>query len=150
MKSIILFVAAAAVSFSGCTSSRGRSVYTVNQVHQAMRVELGTIVGVRGVMIDGEASNVGLYGGAVLGGATGSTVGSGAGSTIAGAAGAVGGMIAGRAIEKVATRKDGLEITVNLDNGQTLVIVQPEKDGGFLDGDRVRVMIGPRTAIVSH
>jgi outer membrane lipoprotein SlyB len=142
--------ALSAVLLAGCTSTGGRTVYTRSQVNQAMRVELGTVVGVREVVIDGESTNVGVWGGAMMGGAIGGTAASGSSTAIAAAGGSVAGMIAGREIEKAVTRKPGLEITITLDDGTPLVIVQEKEKGGFIDGDRVRVMIGQGTAIVLH
>jgi outer membrane lipoprotein SlyB len=109
-------------------------------------------VNVREVVIEGTAdTNVGLYGGGVMGGAIGSAAGGGGVATrIASAAGAVGGMIAGREIEKAVTKADGYEITIQLDNGDQIMVIQKQSDGGFVDGDRVKVMIGQGTTKVSH
>lgn len=135
---------------TGCMSTAGRTVYPSSQVAQTLRVEVGTILGVRDVVIDGTSTQVGMYGGGALGAAGASGIGRGTGSAIASAGGFLGGMIVGRQVEKMVTRKEGLEITIALDNGQTVVVVQEKKKGGFVDGDRVRVLIGQDTAIVAH
>ncbi len=58
------------------------------------------------------------------------------------AAGTIAGAAAGSAIEESATRQTGLEITVKLDNGETVSIVQ-EADERFDEGDLVRVLRRP-------
>ena len=148
---LVFVTGAVALSFSACTSAGGRTVYPSAHSNQMYRMEMGTVVGVREVVIDGTTdTNVGLYGGAGIGGAAASGIGSGVGGAVATAAGAVGGMIAGRQVEKAITRKEGLEIHIKLDNGDNIMVVQPAKDGGFLDGDRVQVMIGQGTTKVMH
>ncbi|MGH8017120.1 MAG: hypothetical protein ACREIA_02340 [Opitutaceae bacterium] len=147
-----VFIAASAVAlFSGCISSGGRTVYTRSHINQAYSVELGTVIGARSVVIEGQASQVGTYGGGAVGAIGGSQVGGGGvGSALSGAAGGVVGMAVGQQVEKALTRKPGLEITILLDNGDTVVVMQEESRGGFQDGDRVRVMIGQGSAFVLH
>ena len=53
--------------------------------------------------------------------------------------GAVAGGLAGSAAEEVVTRKDALEITVKLDGGALVAIVQ-EADEAFQPGDKVRIV----------
>ena len=143
---------AVALLFSGCASNSGQKVVPHSHSGQMFRVETGTILSVREVVIEGSTdTNVGLYGGAIMGGAIGSAVGNGGiGTRLASAAGAVGGMVAGRQVEKAVTKADGYEITVQLDDGKQIMVVQEQKQGGFMDGDRVRVMIGNGTTQVMH
>ena len=54
---------------------------------------------------------------------------------------AVLGGVAGQAIEEKTSRKDGLEITIRLDNGQIIAVTQ-EADESFRAGERVRVLSG--------
>lgn len=149
---IIVWTGIAALLASGCTSTSGRKVVPHSHSGQMFRVELGTVMTVREIVIEGNAdSRVGLYGGGVMGGALGSGIGNGGfGTAVASAAGAVGGMIAGREIEKAVTKADGYEIVVQLDNGDQVMVVQPMDRGSFFDGDRVRVMIGTNTTEVMH
>jgi outer membrane lipoprotein SlyB len=72
----------------------------------------------------------------------GSTIGGGSGKGVARAAGTVAGAAAGGAIEEGATRQKGLEITVKLDNGETISIVEGA-DEKFDEGDLVRVLRRP-------
>ncbi|MCZ6500542.1 MAG: hypothetical protein O6844_08670, partial [Gammaproteobacteria bacterium] len=57
------------------------------------------------------------------------------------AVGGVVGAVAGQAIEKKITEQDGLEITIEMDNGRVIAIVQAATVD-FVDGERVRVLTG--------
>jgi len=103
---------------------------------------VGTVVSVKQVKIEGTKSGLGAVAGGAAGGAVGSTVGSLSGKTVATVLGAVAGGLAGAAAEEEITKKDGLEITVQLDDGETLAVIQ-EADEQFLEGDRVRILTGP-------
>jgi outer membrane lipoprotein SlyB len=64
--------------------------------------------------------------------------------------GAIAGAAAGSAVEEGVTRKQGLEITVRLDNGTLLAVVQ-EADVTFQVGDAVKVLTGSDgTTRVTH
>jgi len=102
------------------------------------------VVDVRPVVIDGTSSGLGSYGGAIAGSAVGGTVASDlSGTSLGGAVGAAGGMIAGAVvgpkIEKSLTSKKAQEITVQLDEGGTIVVVQELGEPRFNMGDPVRV-----------
>jgi len=127
----------------GCASSRSGQVYSRDQARQTHTVQIGTVETVQHVKIEGTKSSIGTVAGGVAGGAIGSTIGSGSGKTVATVLSAIAGGIAGSAAEEKLTRKDGLEITVKLDNGKVIAIVQ-EADEEFAVGDRVRVLTGPR------
>ena len=91
-------------------------------------------------MIDGESSQLGLYGGGIMGSAVGSTIGSGDGAVLASAGGAVAGAIVGQQVEKSLTKKLAQEITIEMDDGSTVVVVQEMKEPLFNTGDRVSVL----------
>jgi len=69
-------------------------------------------------------------------GGPGAGAGRGGGSDLAGAI--LGGM-AGSAIEKDVTKANGVEVTVRLDSGRIVAIIQEGSGGEFRPGDRVRV-----------
>jgi outer membrane lipoprotein SlyB len=75
-----------------------------------------------------------------VGGIAGSTVGGGRGASVAAVLGAVAGGLAGSAIEEGATREQGVEVTVRLDNGQYLAVVQEDQGEHFMPGQRVRIL----------
>ncbi len=126
----------------GCAPSTSGKVYSRDQARQAQQTHYGTIIQVNQVTIEGEPSAVGTLAGGALGAGVGQTIGSGSGRTLATIAGGVAGALAGGAAEKGLTTKAGLEITVELDNGELLTIVQ-EADDVYNPGDRVRVLRAP-------
>lgn len=134
----------------GCASSRSGKVYTRDQARQTQTVYHGTVQRVEPVQIEGTKSPWGTVVGGALGAAVGASIGRGWGQVIAGTAGAVAGGLAGSAVEEEVTKRDGLEIEVKLDDGNSVSIVQ-EADVAFRVGDRVRVLTGPGgTARVSY
>lgn len=112
-------------------------------------MRMGVVESVRQVMIEGSKSGAGTVAGAAVGGVAGSNVGGGKGSTIGAILGAVAGGVAGSAIEQGVTKKQGLEITVKLDNGELRAITQ-EADEVFHPGERVRLLSGGGVTRVSH
>jgi outer membrane lipoprotein SlyB len=110
---------------------------------------MGVVESVRQVKIEGTDSKIGTVAGGVVGGVAGSSVGDGKGSIITGVLGAVAGALAGSAVEEGLTRKDGVEITVKLDNGSLVAIVQ-EADEQFHPGEKVRLLQSGGVTRVSH
>ena len=88
----------------------------------------GTLVG----------GGLGAAGGAAIGAATTHSVG---GALVGGLLGAVGGAIAGTAINGGGSSQRGIEVTVQKDDGQTVVIAQAD-NGDVQMGDRVRIVQG--------
>lgn len=140
MKTISLLLAAAVLA--GCASSKSGDVYTRDQARHEMTVRRGVVESVRVVSLEGTKSPVGTAAGAVVGGVAGSAVGRGKGSIVGAVVGAVAGGLAGSAIEEGVTRKQALEITVDLDSGRSIVVVQEGTPDEFRAGDQVRVVSG--------
>lgn len=135
---------------SGCASSNSGSVYSREETRQVQNIKMGVVESVRTVKIEGTDSKVGAVAGGVVGGVVGKDIGGDGKSGVVGAViGAVAGALAGSAAEELATRKDGLEITVKLDNGSLVAIVQ-EADEQFHPGERVRLLESGGVTRVSH
>ncbi|MCB5207790.1 glycine zipper 2TM domain-containing protein [Methylovorus mays] len=132
-----------------CASSNSGSVYSRDEARKVQTVKMGVVESVRTVKLEGTKSPVGTAGGAVVGGVAGSTLGGGKGQAIATVLGAIVGGLAGSAAEEGLTRKDGLEITVKLDSGTMIAVVQ-EADDQFQPGERVRILESGGTTRVSH
>lgn len=115
-----------------------------------MVVQFGAVESVRGVRLEGTKSPVGTVAGAAVGGIAGSSVGGGRGSAIAAVIGAVAGGLAGSAIEEGVTRTQGVEVTVQLENGQYLAVVQADEGEQFMPGERVRVLRDGGTSRVTR
>ncbi len=137
---IIAFLSMVAV-LSGCASSNSGEVYSRDQARRTQTVQLGTVQFIKNVQIEGTKSGVGTIGGGVAGGVLGSTVGAGKGSVLAAVGGAALGAVGGAVAEEKLTKKAGLEITVKLDSGSSIAVVQ-EADILFSIGERVRVLTG--------
>jgi len=124
----------------GCASGGGYETVPRTSAGTAQSLDQGTVVATRNVKIEGESSQLGLYGGGIMGSAVGSTVGSGDGRVLASAGGAVVGAVVGQQVEKAMTSKIAQEITIEMDDGNTVVIVQELQEPRFSTGDRVSVL----------
>ena len=103
----------------------------------------------RQVKLEGTKTPIGTAAGAAVGGVAGSSLGKGDGNIVGAVIGAVVGGLAGSAIEEGITRKDALEITVKIDGGALVAIVQ-EADEQFRAGDKVRLIETGGNTRVSH
>jgi outer membrane lipoprotein SlyB len=124
----------------------GAGDYTMHEAQGEQQVRFGVVESVREVRIDPYDSGVGTVGGAMVGGIAGSHVGGGSGEVVGAIAGTILGGIIGQNIEKSANTRMGIEVTVLLDSGKYVAIVQ-QADEVFRAGDRVRVISGRRTRV---
>lgn len=147
---ILALALLSAAVLGGCATSRSGNVYTRDQARQEMSVRQGVIESIREVTLEGTKSGVGGMAGAAVGGVAGSSVGSGKGQIVGAILGAVAGGLAGHAIEEGTTGKQAMEISVRLDNGQTIAVVQEGDPAEFRTGDRVRVLSGRGETRVSR
>lgn len=134
---------------AGCASSRSGDVYSRDQARSEMVVRTGVVESVREVTMEGTKSGAGTFAGAAVGGVAGSNVGGGKGQIVGAIVGAVLGGVAGSAIEENVTKKNALEITVKLDGGQLIAVVQ-EMGEYFQPGERVRVLSGSGSTRVTR
>lgn len=131
-----LIAAAAAFALAACATSNPDVV----QRHEAQRlsqVQDATVLSVRPVTIDGSQSGTGAVTGGVLGGIAGSTRSSGREQAAIGVIGAVAGAVIGNTVERAATKEDGVEILVQLRNGERRSIVQGKGNETLAAGDAV-------------
>ncbi|NUF26724.1 glycine zipper 2TM domain-containing protein [Gilliamella bombicola] len=148
MKKIVTLAILATI-LSGCSNSDLYSgdVYTADQAKQVQQVSYGTVVSVRPVKIqanassDGKSENVaGNLGGAVLGGVLGNTIGGGTGRVLAVATGAIGGAILGDTIQDKTSQASAVELEIKQENGSNIVIVQKGSAKDFFAGQAVRLV----------
>ncbi len=142
---------ALAATLTACNDGVQPGVQTASA--QGFRGEAGRVVSIREVAVrnnqggvsDGTliGGGVGAAGGAIAGAAIGGTAGS---AVLGGVLGAVGGAVAGTAIDRSSTRQ-GIEVTVQKDDGQTVVIAQRD-DGTIQMGDRV-IIVYDRNGVAS-
>ncbi|MGB4813134.1 MAG: hypothetical protein WBP13_11735 [Methylophilaceae bacterium] len=132
-----------------CASSNSGGVYSREEARKVQTVKTGIIEGVRQVKLEGTKTPIGTIAGGAVGGIAGGSVGGGRGSAIMAVLGAVAGGLAGSALEEGVTRKDALEITVKIDGGGLIAIVQ-EADEAFNIGEKVRIIENGENSRVSH
>jgi len=132
-----------------CGSNPSATTYSRDQALAVQQVQFGTVLSIQNVNIEGTKSGIGAAAGGVIGGVAGSGVGDGRGSAIAAVIGGVAGGLIGDKVENEATKKAGLEITVQLDSGAIISVVQQAEEA-FLIGDRVRLLTRSGVARVSH
>lgn len=138
-------------TLAGCaTDPQSATVYRANEVGINQSITYATVQNVRPVVIDAGKTGVGLGTGAVIGGFAGSTLGGGNGKILGGILGAVAGGVAGQAIEGNTSRNPGVELTLKLDSGQFLVVVQPDDGARFSPGSRVRLIGNGSNTRVSY
>lgn len=142
------------VTMTGCAyNSSSPDVYTAGQAQREESVRFGTVESVRAVTIssnDGQPSGLGAIGGGALGAVAGSAIGGGRGSIATAIIGGIAGAVAGNAVENGVAKRNGLEITVRLDNGDLRAITQSATGEVFQAGDRVRLLSSAGVTRVTH
>ena len=139
---------------SGCAyNSSSADVYTSSQAQREETVRMGTVDSVRAVKIssnNGQPSGIGALGGGALGAVAGSAIGGGRGSILTGIVGGLAGAVAGNTVENSTAMRDGVEITVRLDNGDMRAITQSATGEIFRAGERVRLLSSGGVTRVTH
>lgn len=133
----------ASALLAGCAnSSLTGDTYTRDDARKVQAVTYGDVISVKPVIIEGNREGIiGNAGGAIIGGLAGNSVGGGNGKSIASVIGAAVGGVIGQASEEKLTRKQGQEIAIRMDTGETLSVVQEVKDKRFFKAnDRVRLL----------
>jgi outer membrane lipoprotein SlyB len=122
-KKAVVAAAAVITVLTGCAApGLGGGASTREQARREQTVRMGHVESVREVRLEGTRSGVG---------------------------GGAGGGIAGQAAEQGLTAKRRVEVTVKLDYGHMVAIVQ-EADETFHPGDRVRILSDGATSRVSR
>jgi outer membrane lipoprotein SlyB len=139
---LVVIMIGASYVLAGCASSRSNlPVYDPQQVGTVLRTEKGEVVAVRDVLIKPLPASGGSTGG-VVGGAVGRSAATGNPGSIAGAVGAV----IGSAIGSKSDERPAEEITIVMEGGHTIVIVQ-ERNGEppLAPGEKVSVVTSAPT-----
>jgi len=122
------------------------SIYNPEEVGIVMETTPGVIVTSRQIVIAGLKKDTQYWGaaiGATLAGATtyGLTGGDNVLEEAAIIISVIGGAMAGTAIEEMRNKSDGVEYTINTDNGDTIVIVQAISDESDIIADGININI---------
>jgi outer membrane lipoprotein SlyB len=150
----LLALTLSSVLFIGACATGGLTgeTYTREDARKVQQVEFGNVVSVRSVVIEGNREGIiGNIGGGVIGGIAGSTIGDGSGRALATVIGAIAGGVAGQAAQEKATRKQGQEISIRIDSGRTVSVVQEVIESRYFQaGERVRLLEVNGTTRVSY
>ncbi|MBQ0930408.1 glycine zipper 2TM domain-containing protein [Ideonella sp. 4Y16] len=136
------------LALGGCVVTSPDRV-PVYQTQRLQSVQEATVVAVRPVTIDGHQSGGGSAIGAVVGGVAGSQIGGYRDGFVGSIVGFVAGAMLGNAIERDATRSNGIELTLQMRNGDKRMIVQGQGAEVFQPGDAVTVVSDGYRARVS-
>ena len=131
MKFLISLSVVSLLLFSGCVTNQGPS-YDGRSYKKIKRYEIGTVIESRPVVINDDGS--GKFVGTVIGAVLGSLIGSNKGKVLAILGGGLGGHYVGSELGKA----NGEELSVELDNGEEIVIVL--KGNRFIAGDRIKII----------
>lgn len=146
MQRLTLFVCLCSLLMvGGCARRISQNYYAAGSVGEASHTYRGYIVSVRKVEIGGGESfsdnKAGMAVGAIGGGLLGSQIGGGVKANIVGGVlGAALGAAAGGFAEDALSSQDGMEYSVQLDNGQLMTVVQGV-DEVYPVGQRVLVIV---------
>lgn len=131
MKKSLYSLVVALMVFGGCSTSTVPE-YDGNSYAQIKRYEIGTVIESRPVLISDDGS--GTFLGALIGAVVGSTMGRASGNTLA----TLGGGLAGAYVGKEVGKANASELTVELDNGEHIVVIAKGKE--IFAGDRVKII----------
>lgn len=146
---VYILVIISTLGLSACSSAPSSGTYDRQQAGTIQYVKTGTVTGVREVTIENAETGIGSAAGGVIGGVAGSEVGKGRGRIVGSVLGAVLGGVVGSKIDRKAQTEKGTEVTVRLEDGNTVAISQLD-DEKFKVGDYVKVITGGARARVTH
>lgn len=132
MKKLMLSLSVLTLFIGGCATNNGPE-YEGGDYNQIKRYETGIVIDQRAVVISDEGT--GKFLGALIGGVLGSTMGQNSGKTLTTLGGGLAGAYAGSEIAKA----NATELTVEMDNGENVVVVV-KGNRIFHKGDRVRIV----------
>ena len=141
--------ALAALLATGCVYHGGSADYRGYDVMGEQGARFGVVDATRDVRIRPMNTGVGSTTGAFVGGIAGSHVGGGSGEIVGAIAGTLIGSILGYNAEQAANEVPGIEVTVLLDSGRHIAVVQQAGEL-FKPGERVRVLTGRDSVRVTH
>jgi outer membrane lipoprotein SlyB len=144
-----LLTAMSVAVLTACATSSPHVVHPY-ETQRVSHVFDATVLSVRPVTIDGTQSGLGATAGAVAGGVAGAQVGGYNESFVFSVVGAILGGVVGNAMERGATQRNGVEIVVQLRNGERRAIVQAIGAETYAPGDAVVLVSTGGRARISH
>ena len=138
-----LGVVLVALLLGACAAPPTGDSVSQRQAQTAQTVAFGTLTDARPITVRGDsgpAQATGAIAGGVIGGLLGNEVGAGLGQDLATAAGATVGAAAGSRVAEEAGTRQSIEWIVQLENGQTMSVVQSQRT--FSIGQLLQVIQG--------
>ncbi|MGR5238047.1 glycine zipper 2TM domain-containing protein [Vibrio alfacsensis] len=149
---LVIVLVLSLATLAGCTSPNPYGdAYGSSETRTIQQVYYGTVEKVEPVTIDAstQTNAIGTIAGAAIGGILGSKVGGGSGSDIAAIGGGLLGGYAGSEIAGEAGKRNGVNLTIRLDDGKIISIVQEANPNMmFQPGQPVQVNVDGNTARV--
>lgn len=124
---------------SACTNAPSSLTYSTVEAGTLQEVQYGTVTGLRNVVIRQNSAETGKVAGGIIGGVAGSEVGEGKGRIVGSVTGAVVGGAIGTVLDRTIQDQNGVEITVRLQDGRTVAIVQLPHER-FQLGEQVKLL----------
>ncbi|MDL2272252.1 hypothetical protein LJC23_04380 [Desulfovibrio sp. OttesenSCG-928-I05] len=144
---IALCVVAVLCLALGACATKSSEPYAANRAYRVGGMEVGTVTHVGETLLTEEYGHENVLGGAAVGGVAGAVATGGNPLGLVG--GAALGAYAGDYVTEKTVRYKALTITVAMDNGDLVTVVQ-EEDDVYLPGDRVRILYERDRAQVRH
>jgi outer membrane lipoprotein SlyB len=137
------------LGLSGCAPTNTNTTVSSGEVGVAAQISYGTIVSMRGTVVQGRNSGVGALGGAAVGGTAGSFIGRNdvRGNILGAVGGAVVGGLVGYAAETALSSGPAVEFIIQEDNAPAPISLVQTNEGNFRPGERVVLSRGARTRI---
>jgi len=150
LPALAVLTAALVAGLSGCVTANP-DVVNPYQAQRMATVIDATVLSVRPVTIDGQQSGGGAMAGGVIGAVAGSNVGGYRDGAVASVIGAVAGAMIGNAVERNSTKENGVEIIVQLRNGERRQIIQGMgSEPPLVVGDPVILVTNAGRTVVRH
>jgi outer membrane lipoprotein SlyB len=145
----LLIIPALLAPLAGCVTANP-DVVSYGQTQRMSTVQDATVIAVRSVLIDGQQSGTGAVAGGMVGSIAGSSIGGYRDGFIGSILGAVAGAVVGNAVERGTTAQNGVELTLQLKNGDKRMVIQGNGNESFQPGDAVMVISDGYRARVTH
>lgn len=140
----VLLIAGALALTSCAAPQRSGQVYYGTEAQTVNQIRYATVVSVRPVTIQSQATGTGALAGGVAGAAVGSQIGGGNGRIVAGVLGAIAGAAVGKSIEEGGQATAAWEFVLRVKNSagysEDVSIVQPQDGNTFFVGQSVKLI----------
>lgn len=138
-----------ALGLSACAPTNTNTTHSAAEIGRTAQISYGTIVSMRGVVVQNRSTGAGTLGGAAIGGVAGSFIGRNdvRGNILGAVGGAIVGGLVGTAVESSASTGQAVEFIIQEDNAAAPISVVQTNELNFLPGERIVLSRGARTRI---